>query len=87
MTVSGSRLNDRHGAVRNYICDQPCPASWDQNIDPAMHLHHLIDNFPVRILNQNDQILVELFFSETVLHCMDDRLIGIDCITAASEDH
>ena len=52
-----------------------------------MHLHHLIDNFPVRILNQNDQILVELFFSETVLHCMDDRLIGIDCITAASEDH
>ena len=52
-----------------------------------MHLHHLIDNFPVRILNQNDQILIQLFFSETVLHCMDDRLIGMNRITAASEDH
>ena len=57
MTISGPCLNYRNSAVRNYICNKCCSTSRNQNIDPTMHLHHLIYNFSACIFYEKNEIL------------------------------
>ena len=86
VTVACSRLDHGNRAVLDYICDKSRAAPWDENIDAAVHFHHLTCNFAARIFHKKDQILTELFLAKRTFDRAHDGLIGMDRVAPSAQD-
>ena len=87
VTVSCTCLDHRDRTVFHHGPDQTCAAPRNQDVHITVHFHKRLRGLPGSILNQRQRRFGKPLFLQTRLERLNDRLIGMDRVAAAFQNH
>ena len=87
VAVAHARFNHRHRRMLHHRADQPAAAPGDQYIHIRIEPHQLIGGIARRIRHELDAILRKARLLQRGAHHSSNRLVGMDRLLAAAQDH